>query len=158
MLPTVLIGLVAVKTRTSPDESSWMLAIKVASTIVPAASEMPERSENATAGSMRDVIVATLRVNEKDSAAMPLVSVILCIPKEALGVGVAQTESVPVGEFEPVKVVEGVPKALRVAEGVQDRDFVLDSEGAADVDASRLEDQADERVDVAVCDSVGMLS
>jgi hypothetical protein len=107
---------------------------------------------------MRDVIVATLRVNEKDSAAMPLVSVILCIPKEALGVGVAQTESVPVGEFEPVKVVEGVPKALRVAEGVQDRDFVLDSEGAADVDASRLEDQADERVDVAVCDSVGMLS
>lgn len=102
--------------------------------------------------------MATLRLNEKDRAAIPLVSVILCIPKEALGVGVAQTESEPVGVLEPVRVVEVVPKALRVAEGVQDRDFVLDSEGAADVDASKLEDQADERVDVAVCDSVGALS
>lgn len=78
-------------------------------------------------------IVPTKSVNEKDSAEMPLYSVIYCIPRDADAD--ADGLSVPVLETDcdAVCVAVDVLTAESVADGVYDLDFVLDSEGSVDV-------------------------
>jgi hypothetical protein len=88
------------------------------------------RRAKETEGSERVSIVPTKSVNEKDRALIPLYSVMYCIPSEADAD--ADGLSVPVLETDcdAVCVAVRVLTAERVADGVYDFDFVLDSEGS----------------------------